>query len=85
MIKIEFEDFNPQQIVKITNVSNTEEGIRAENEYLNSNYFSKPGNWRKTYRLCKQINGIRYDIFHLGSEDGKTAVIHFDISEFFGK
>ncbi|MBN1969149.1 MAG: hypothetical protein JW870_07255 [Candidatus Delongbacteria bacterium] len=71
--------------IKIKDVYNTEEGIRAENEYLNSNYFTKPGNWKKKYRLCKQINGIRYDIYRLESEDGKTEIIYFDISEFFGK
>ena len=70
-----------EQAVVIKHAKNEEEGVEAEAKWIKKVH---PG-WRKGKQALMGKNGKDYDRIEYETPDGKTAVIYFDITDFFGK
>ena len=70
-----------ESAVVIEGARNEEEGIVAESYWISRN---RPG-WRKGDQALINGNGRQFDRISYTSQDGKQAVIFFDITSFFGK
>jgi hypothetical protein len=82
----------PEQAVLIHGAGCTAVGIRAEKQYLTERFgldqaiAGDPSGWVQTMQgLVTTGNGREYDMVNVALPGGSTAVVFFDITEFFGK
>jgi hypothetical protein len=69
--------------VVIHRASNSEEGIKAENQYLSEKFGQRGFDWNKKGQSLIGKEDKHYDKLDIELKDGTNKTVYFDITEFF--